>query len=183
MGTDAAGSRTARASHHGTSLVTLRGKLDYHVLMGEAKGGEDRPPRAAGLIKNRAANPLSLAAAGVGRAVRTATSSSRGGGSSEKDMRLKLSREWVLGSRIDGGGFGQVYNATCPDPDIGPSVAKLVPKAPGAQRETLFVNLAGIRNVVPIIDSGETEDSWALVMPRADKSLRQHMRGEWSVRS
>ena len=91
-------------------------------------------------------------------------------------MRLKLSREWVLGSRIDGGGFGQVYNATCPDPDIGPSVAKLVPKAPGAQREMLFVNLAGIRNVVPIIDSGETEDSWALVMPRADKSLRQHMR-------
>jgi eukaryotic-like serine/threonine-protein kinase len=95
---------------------------------------------------------------------------------SEKDMRLKLAREWVLGSRIDGGGFGQVYTATSPDPDIGLSVVKLVPKAPGAQREMLFVNLAGIRNVVPIIDSGETEDSWVLVMPRADKSLRQHMR-------
>ena len=45
-------------------------------------------------------------------------------------MRLKLSREWVLGSRIDGGGFGQVYNATCPDPDIGPSVLSWSRKRP-----------------------------------------------------
>ena len=88
---------------------------------------------------------------------------------------IKLARAWALGDRIGGGGFGQVYAATTPDPDIGPSVIKLVPKAPGAQRELLFVKLAGVRNVVPIIDSGETPDHWVMVMPRADKSLRQHM--------
>jgi serine/threonine-protein kinase len=49
----------------------------------------------------------------------------------------------------------------------------LVPKAPGAQRELLFVDLGGARNVVPIIDSGETDDNWVLIMPRAEKSLRQ----------
>lgn len=88
-------------------------------------------------------------------------------------MRLKLSREWVLGERIGGGGFGQVYIAKSSSDDS--AVAKLVPKAPGAQRELLFVNLHGIRNIVPIIDSGETQDYWVLVMPRADKSLRQHL--------
>jgi serine/threonine protein kinase len=29
--------------------------------------------------------------------------------------------------------------------------------------------------VVPIIDSGETADEWVLVMPRAERSLRQHL--------
>jgi hypothetical protein len=32
LGTDAAGPRTARASHHGTSVVTLRCKPEYRVL-------------------------------------------------------------------------------------------------------------------------------------------------------
>jgi serine/threonine protein kinase len=54
-------------------------------------------------------------------------------------------------------------------------VAKLVPKAPGAKRELLFVDLIGIRNVVPVIDSGETNDAWVIVMPRAEQSLRQHL--------
>jgi serine/threonine-protein kinase len=90
-------------------------------------------------------------------------------------MRLKLAREWMLGDRIGGGGFGQVYAATSTDSGVGPSVVKLVPKVPAAQRELLFVDLNGIRNVVPIIDSGETTDHLALVMPRAEKSLRQYM--------
>jgi len=50
-----------------------------------------------------------------------------------------------------------------------------VPKAPGAERELLFVKLAGVRGIVPIIDSGEHEGYWALVMPRADESLREHL--------
>jgi serine/threonine-protein kinase len=91
-------------------------------------------------------------------------------------MRLKLGREWELGARIDGGGFGQVYAATSMDGVIGQYVVKLVPKLPGTQRELLFIDLPGVRNVVPIIDSGETKDSWVLVMPRADKSLRHHTR-------
>jgi serine/threonine-protein kinase len=91
-------------------------------------------------------------------------------------MRLKLEREWELGAPIGAGGFGQVYAAALvDDPSAGPFVVKLVPKAPGAQRELLFANLGSARNVVPIIESGETDDSWALVMPKAEKSLRQYI--------
>jgi serine/threonine-protein kinase len=39
----------------------------------------------------------------------------------------------------------------------------------------LFVDLGSARNVVPVIDHGETKDSWVLVMPRAEISLRQHL--------
>jgi eukaryotic-like serine/threonine-protein kinase len=87
-------------------------------------------------------------------------------------MRLELTRKWNVGERIGGGGFGQVYAARSDDTA---AVAKLVPKEPGADRELLFVDLAGVRNVVPVIDSGETEDHWVLVMPRAEKSLHQHI--------
>ncbi|WP_434582242.1 serine/threonine-protein kinase [Carbonactinospora thermoautotrophica] len=90
-----------------------------------------------------------------------------------RDMRLQLGREWILSERIGRGGFGQVYAAKSADHES--AVAKLVPKEPGAERELLFVDLSGVRNVVPIIDSGETEDSWVLIMPRAEKSLRQHL--------
>jgi serine/threonine-protein kinase len=87
--------------------------------------------------------------------------------------RLQLGQEWTLGEQIGGGGFGQVYAAKSAEHES--AVVKLVPKAPGAEREMLFADLTGVRNVVPIIDQGETEDSWALVMPRAEKSLRQHL--------
>ena len=96
-----------------------------------------------------------------------------GHGLEKMTVRLKLGQEWTLGKRIDGGGFGEVYAAT--SPDCASAVAKMVPKAPGAQRELLFADLGDARNVVPIIDSGETKDSWVLVMPRAEKSLRQHL--------
>jgi serine/threonine protein kinase len=88
-------------------------------------------------------------------------------------MRLQLQHEWILGEQIDGGGFGKVFAAKSPGYES--AVVKLVPKASGAERELLFVDLAGARNIVPIIDSGGTEDSWALVMPRAEKSLRRHL--------
>src|SRR5437660_10382680 len=85
---------------------------------------------------------------------------------------IKLKREWTLGERIGGGGFGKVYAAAS---NSERAVIKLVPKTPGADRELLFVDLKGVRNVVPILDSGEHEGSWVLVMPRAGKSLRQHL--------
>lgn len=88
-------------------------------------------------------------------------------------VRLKLGREWVLGERIGEGGFGQVYAAH--SLGLESAVVKLVPKVPGAQRELLFIHLTGVRNVVPIIDSGETNESWVIIMPRAQKSLRQHL--------
>ncbi|MFF7648186.1 serine/threonine-protein kinase [Streptomyces canus] len=89
-------------------------------------------------------------------------------------MRLELDREWVVGEPIgERGGFGAVYAAQ--DADGVPAAVKLVPKQPGAEREMLFADLDGVRNVVPILDSGEHEDHWVLVMPRAEKSLRAHL--------
>jgi serine/threonine protein kinase len=88
-------------------------------------------------------------------------------------MRLRLRQDWEIGDRIGRGGFGKVYLA---ESATGiQAVVKLVPKAPGAQRELLFVDLGNTRHIVPIIDSGETENSWALVMPRAEKSLRDYL--------
>ncbi|MFE6838588.1 serine/threonine-protein kinase [Streptomyces sp. NPDC057705] len=89
-------------------------------------------------------------------------------------MRLELDRDWVVGDPIgERGGFGAVYAAQ--DADGLPAAVKLVPKRPGAERELLFTELDGVRNVVPILDNGEHEDHWALVMPRAEKSLRAHL--------
>ncbi|MFC7818694.1 serine/threonine-protein kinase [Streptomyces sp. NPDC057367] len=88
-------------------------------------------------------------------------------------MRLALNKEWAVGVRIGGGGFGAVFEA---EDAVGEKAAvKLVPKAPGTEREMLFIDLDGVRNVVPVIDSGEHEDQWVLVMPRAEKSLRDHL--------
>lgn len=81
---------------------------------------------------------------------------------------------WTLGERIGDGGFGHVYAAK--SAEVESAVAKLVPKLPGAERELLFADdLTGVRNVVPIIDRGETEDAWVLVMPRAERSLRNEL--------
>ncbi len=71
------------------------------------------------------------------------------------------------------GGFGRVFVAHSASGDAG--VVKLVPKARGADREILFEDLAGVPNVVPIIDRGEWMDYWVLVMPKADKSLREYL--------
>ena len=86
---------------------------------------------------------------------------------------IKLTREWKLGAELAKGGFGRVYEA---ESDTGePAVIKLIPKAPGADRELLFENLEGVPNVIPILDSGEWKDHWVLVMPRAEMSIRQHL--------
>jgi serine/threonine-protein kinase len=91
------------------------------------------------------------------------------------DVVIRLQRYfWTLGELLGGGGFGRVFIASCAEVDS-PTVAKMIPKAPGAERELLFEDLEGARNVVPIIDSGETDDNYILVMPRADESLRAHL--------
>jgi serine/threonine protein kinase len=86
---------------------------------------------------------------------------------------IKLEQDWIIGARIGSGGFGQVFAAK--NQEGLRAVVKLVPKSPGAERELLFVNLLGVRGIVPIIDSGEHDGHWALVMPRADESLRGHL--------
>ncbi|WP_330275149.1 serine/threonine protein kinase [Lentzea sp. NBC_00516] len=80
---------------------------------------------------------------------------------------------WQLSDLIGGGGYGQVLEAQSDSGIDG--AAKLVPKEPGAERELLFADLKGVRNVVPIIDDGETDDAWVLVMPRAEHSLADHL--------
>ena len=83
---------------------------------------------------------------------------------------LHFNRRWVLGDRIAGGGFGTVYEA---DSGGVAGAAKFIPKDPGAQRELLFADhLGSARNVVQVIDSGETETHWVIIMPRAEQSLR-----------
>lgn len=89
-----------------------------------------------------------------------------------KGTRLNLSSQWTVGGLLGSGGCGRVYELAGGDQ---PAVAKFVPKAPGADRELLFIELDNVRNVVPIIDSGEYRDDWVLIMPRAERSLRQHL--------
>ncbi|MFE2530045.1 hypothetical protein ACFXEL_38120 [Streptomyces sp. NPDC059382] len=88
-------------------------------------------------------------------------------------MRLKLNEEWAVGERLGVGGFGSVFEARSADGRH--AAVKLVEKRPGADRELLFTQLDNARNVVPVIDSGEHENHWVLVMPRAEKSLRAHL--------
>lgn len=92
-----------------------------------------------------------------------------------KGNQLEFDRTWTVGKQIGAGGFGKVFVVTSEGDE---AVAKFVPKAPGADRELLFIDLSDVVNVVPIIDSGETEDSWVLVMPRAERSLREHLEAE-----
>ncbi len=86
---------------------------------------------------------------------------------------IELRRKWNIGLEITKGGFGRIYEAK--DENGLQAVIKLVPKAPGASRELLFEPVSGHPNIIPIWDSGEWENYYALVMPRAEKSLRQHL--------
>jgi eukaryotic-like serine/threonine-protein kinase len=90
------------------------------------------------------------------------------------NTELHFRHTWVLGEQIDGGGFAQVYAAKSAEYES--AVAKLIPKLPGAKREQLLADdLTGARNVIPVIDNGETEDDLVLVMHRAEKSLRRYL--------
>ena len=88
---------------------------------------------------------------------------------------VQLDQEWHIGEELNSGGFGRVYLGCSADGDE--VVIKLVPKVPGAGREILFEDLDGVPNVVPVLDRGEWQDFWVLVMPRAQKSLREYLVG------
>ena len=77
--------------------------------------------------------------------------------------------KWDIGTEIASGGFGRVFavNSNCSDSHV----VKFIPKAPGAYRELLFPKLADLQNVVPVVDSGESDTHWVIVMPKADISL------------
>lgn len=84
--------------------------------------------------------------------------------------------DWHLGEPLASGGFGSVHHAS--SDWMSDAVLKLIPKTRGADRELLFEDLSGVPNVVPVLDRGEWEDHWVLAMPRADKSLREHLSEE-----
>jgi serine/threonine-protein kinase len=86
---------------------------------------------------------------------------------------IPLARVWQIGNPLASGGFGRIYEAKGDDSSA--AVVKLVPKAPGASRELLFEELSGLPNIIPILDSGEWKKYYVIVMPRAMKSLRQHL--------
>jgi len=93
-------------------------------------------------------------------------------------MQIKLSKTWTVGSPLPEGvgGFGRVFDVT--DSEGKPFVAKLVPKAEGAQRELLFgdsIAASGYQNVIPVLDSGEHNEELVIIMPKASQSLRQHL--------
>jgi hypothetical protein len=80
---------------------------------------------------------------------------------------------WTLGRTLGSGGFGRVYAATS---DTQAAAIKLVPKDRGAERELLVSDsLRGAENVLPVWGVGETDRFWAILMPKADKSLRTHL--------
>ena len=87
---------------------------------------------------------------------------------------VNLGQKWIVGEQLDAGGFAKVYRAQSEDGD--PAVVKLIPKAPGAQRELLFEELDDVPNIVPVIETGEWSDYWVLVMPHADQSLWDYLK-------
>ena len=99
-------------------------------------------------------------------------------------MIVDLNMKWTVGTRLaaDPAGFGRVFEAVGDNGER--AVVKFVAKVPGAERELLFGDLDAMRtapNVVPIWDTGEHAGDLALVMPRADKSLRQHLQDAGGV--
>jgi len=85
---------------------------------------------------------------------------------------IKLSHEWHIVSQLAAGGFGKIHAAKSEAGDN--VVVKLIPKMPGGDRELLFENLTGTPNVLPVLETGEWDDFWVIIMPRADESLREH---------
>ena len=87
---------------------------------------------------------------------------------------INLEQEWRIGNRLGKGGFGKVYLAE--SDDCASAVVKLIPKEPGAEREILFQDLDRVHtNVVPVIDRGDWGRYLVLVMPKAERSLRDHL--------
>ncbi len=87
---------------------------------------------------------------------------------------INLEQEWRIGKRLGKGGFGKVYLAE--SDDCASAVVKLIPNEPGADRELLFQDLDSVRtNVVPVIDKGDWGRYLVLVMPKAERSLRDHL--------
>jgi len=93
-------------------------------------------------------------------------------------------RQWVLGRKIGSGGYGDVFLARSSTSSTAKYAVKLIPIAPGSDRELLFVErlaIASSRNVVPQLDSGDYRGYIFIVMPLADYSLEHTLQVSGSL--
>lgn len=89
-------------------------------------------------------------------------------------VTVKLEQHaWEVGDKLGAGGYGSVREAR--RDGIDHAVAKFVPIEPGAQRELLIGTSTYLPHVVPVLDSGEYDGMYVLIMPRAEYSLRQYI--------
>jgi eukaryotic-like serine/threonine-protein kinase len=92
-----------------------------------------------------------------------------------EEVRLEKAR-WTVTEVLGRGGGGEVRAAS--STLLTSAAAKFLPLGPAMPREMVFgTETAGARNVVPVIDQGRTATHWVIVMPRADRSLEQEIRG------
>ena len=90
---------------------------------------------------------------------------------------IKLETKWFIGEQLGSGGFGHIHLGQS---EAGKEVViKLVPKAPGADRELLFEDLSGVPSVVPILDRGEWSDYWVLF---SNQCLNRRIEDEVSLK-
>ena len=89
-------------------------------------------------------------------------------------VTVKLEQHaWEVGDELGAGGYGSVREAR--RDGVERAVAKFVPIEPGAQRELLIGASTDLPHVVPVLDSGEYDGMYVLIMPRAEYSLRQYI--------
>lgn len=89
-------------------------------------------------------------------------------------VTVKLEQHvWEVGDKLGAGGYGSVREAW--RDGVERAVAKFVSIKPGAQRELLIGASTNLPHVVPVLDSGEHDDMYVLIMPRAECSLRQYI--------
>lgn len=89
-------------------------------------------------------------------------------------VTVKLEQHaWKVGDKLGAGGYGSVREAW--RDGVKRAVAKFVPIEPGAQRELMIGTSTDLPHVVPVLDSGEHDGMYVLIMPRAEYSLRQYI--------
>jgi possible serine/threonine protein kinase len=89
-------------------------------------------------------------------------------------VTVKLEQHaWEVGDELGAGGYGSVREAWRDGVEC--AVAKFVPIVPGAKRELLIGTSTDLPHVVPVLDSGEHDGMYVLIMPRAEYSLRQYI--------
>jgi eukaryotic-like serine/threonine-protein kinase len=87
--------------------------------------------------------------------------------------QFHLSQVWTVIGRIgDRPGMSEVYEVVG---DGVHAVVKKIKRLPGAERELLVLDVGDCPNVIPFDEVVETDSEILIRMPKADKSLNQHL--------